>query len=76
MPLAFVALLVVLTVKLRKSPFDFSTSHHGHQELVKGLTMEYSGLQLAAIEVGEWLETVTSARHSRPVLGPAALGRR
>lgn len=58
MPLAFIALLVVLTIKLRKSPFDFSTSHHGHQELVKGLTMEYSGLQLAAIEVGEWLETV------------------
>jgi ech hydrogenase subunit B len=59
MPLAFVALLVVMTVKLRKSPFDFSTSHHGHQELVKGLTMEYSGLQLAAIEAGEWLEMVT-----------------
>jgi ech hydrogenase subunit B len=58
MPLSFVAMLVVLTVKLRKSPFDFSTSHHGHQELVKGLTMEYSGLQLAAIEVGEWFETV------------------
>ena len=58
MPLAFIALLVVLTIKMRKSPFDFSTSHHGHQELVKGLTMEYSGLQLAAIEVGEWLETV------------------
>lgn len=58
LPLLFIALLVVLTVKLRKSPFDFSTSHHGHQELVKGLTMEYSGVQLALINIGEWLETV------------------
>ena len=58
LPLQFIALLVVLTVKLRKSPFDFSTSHHGHQELVKGLTMEYSGVQLALINIGEWLETV------------------
>lgn len=58
LPLQFLALLVVLTIKLRKSPFDFSTSHHGHQELIKGLTMEYSGAQLAVIEIGEWLETV------------------
>lgn len=58
MPLFLIAFLVVLTIKMRKSPFDFSTSHHGHQELVKGLTMEFSGLQLATIEIGEWLETV------------------
>jgi ech hydrogenase subunit B len=58
MPLSLIALLVVLTIKLRKSPFDFSTSHHGHQELIKGLTMEFSGFQLATIEIGEWLETV------------------
>lgn len=58
MPLQFLALLVILTIKLRKSPFDFSTSHHGHQELIKGLTMEFSGIQLAAIEIGEWLEVV------------------
>lgn len=58
MPLQFIALLMVLTIKLRKSPFDFSTSHHGHQELIKGLTMEFSGFQLAVIEIGEWLEMV------------------
>lgn len=58
MPLLFIALLVVLTIKLRKSPFDFSTSHHGHQELIKGLTMEFSGFQLAMFDIGEWLETV------------------
>lgn len=58
LPLQFLALLLILTIKMRKSPFDFSTSHHGHQELIKGLTMEFSGFQLAAIEIGEWLETV------------------
>lgn len=58
LPLQFLALLVVMTIKLRKSPFDFSTSHHGHQELIKGLTMEYSGFQLAVIEIGEWVELV------------------
>jgi formate hydrogenlyase subunit 4 len=58
LPLQFIALLVALTIKLRKSPFDFSTSHHGHQELIKGLTMEYSGFQLAIINVGEWIELV------------------
>ena len=35
---AFLALMFVLTIKLRKSPFDLSYSHHAHQELVKGVT--------------------------------------
>jgi ech hydrogenase subunit B len=56
MPLQFAALLLVLTIKLRKSPFDFSTSHHGHQELIKGLTIEFSGAQLAIIELAQWFE--------------------
>ena len=34
--LAFVGFLYILTIKLRKSPFDLSYSHHAHQELVKG----------------------------------------
>lgn len=58
LPLQFLALLVILTIKLRKSPFDFSTSHHGHQELIKGLTIEFSGFQLAIINMGEWYELV------------------
>lgn len=58
LPLLFIALLIILTIKLRKSPFDFSTSHHGHQELIKGLTIEFSGFQLGMIEVGEWYELV------------------
>lgn len=58
LPLVFLAFLYVLTIKLRKSPFDFSTSHHGHQELIKGLTTEFSGLQLAFIEMTHWYELV------------------
>jgi len=58
LPLVFLAFLYVLTIKLRKSPFDFSTSHHGHQELIKGLTTEFSGPQLAIIELTHWYELV------------------
>lgn len=58
MPLIFMAILLILTIKLRKSPFDFSTSHHGHQELVKGLFTEFAGPQLALIELAHWYELV------------------
>ncbi len=58
LPLIFIALLYVLTIKLRKSPFDFSTSHHGHQELVKGMLTEFSGPQLALVELAHWYELV------------------
>ncbi|WP_114299009.1 respiratory chain complex I subunit 1 family protein [Anaerobacterium chartisolvens] len=58
LPLVFMAFLYVLTIKLRKSPFDFSTSHHGHQELIKGLTTEFSGIQLAIIELTHWYDLV------------------
>ena len=54
----FIAYLVILTIKLRKSPFDFATSHHAHQELVKGLTTEYSGPYYALFQLAEWYETV------------------
>lgn len=58
LPLVFIAFVFVLTIKLRKSPFDFSTSHHGHQELIKGLTTEFSGIQLAIIEMTHWIDLV------------------
>ena len=58
MPLLFLAFLLVLGIKLRKSPFDFSTSHHAHQELIKGITTDFSGAQLAFIEVAHWYELV------------------
>ncbi len=58
LPLLFVGYLYVLTIKLRKSPFDLSTSHHGHQEIVKGITTEYSGRGLAVIEIAHWYENI------------------
>ncbi|MBU1003157.1 MAG: NADH-quinone oxidoreductase subunit H [Proteobacteria bacterium] len=58
LPLMFIVLGYALTIKLRKSPFDFSTSHHGHQELVKGVLTEYSGPFLALVEVAHWYETI------------------
>lgn len=58
LPLAFLALLVILEIKLRKSPFDLSASHHAHQELIRGITTEYSGPYLAIIELTHWYEAV------------------
>lgn len=58
MPLLFLALGYALTIKLRKSPFDISASHHGHQELVKGVQTEYSGPFLGIIEVAHWLDLI------------------
>jgi ech hydrogenase subunit B len=58
LPFLFVVLSFVLIIKLRKSPFDLSTSHHAHQELVKGLLTDYSGPFLALTEIAHWYETV------------------
>ena len=57
LPLLFVAFLVVLAIKLQKSPFDIATSHHAHQEIVKGITIEYSGPHLAILEIAHFYET-------------------
>lgn len=54
----FLGYLFVITIKFRKSPFDLSLSHHAHQELVKGVTTEFSGRTLAALEVSHWYENV------------------
>lgn len=54
----FIALIVVLTIKMRKSPFDIATSHHGHQELVKGIMTEISGPYYALVTLTEWFELV------------------
>ncbi len=58
LPGIFIGFVYVLTMKLRKSPFDISASHHAHQEIVKGLTSDFSGLTLAMIELAHWYETV------------------
>ncbi len=47
---------VVLAATLRKSPFDLASSHHAHQELVKGSTTEMAGRWLALAELGHWYE--------------------
>jgi formate hydrogenlyase subunit 4 len=57
-PLVFLGLLFVLTIKLRKSPFDLSMAHHAHQEIVRGTTTEMSGRTLALVEVTHWYENV------------------
>ncbi|MGE4552228.1 MAG: NADH-quinone oxidoreductase subunit H [Desulfovibrionaceae bacterium] len=57
LPLAFAALLVALTVKLRKSPFDAAASAHAHQELVRGVYTEYSGPHLALVELAHCFDT-------------------
>lgn len=58
LPGIFIGYLFILTIKLRKSPFDLSTSHHGHQELVKGITTEFAGRDLAMIEIAHWYENI------------------
>ena len=58
LPGVFIGLVFVLTIKLRKSPFDLSTSHHAHQELVKGVTTEFSGTVFALVELSHWYENV------------------
>lgn len=60
LPGIFIGLLYILSIKLRKSPFDFSMGHHGHQEIVQGITTEYSGRDLAVIEITHWYEVVIS----------------
>lgn len=58
MPGIFFGFCYILTIKFRKSPFDISTSHHAHQEMVKGLTTELSGNILALVEISHWYENI------------------
>jgi formate hydrogenlyase subunit 4 len=58
LPGIFIGYLIVLTIKLRKSPFDLSTSHHAHQEIVKGVTTDFTGPNLGKIEIAHWYEYV------------------
>ncbi len=58
LPGVFAGFVYILTMKLRKSPFDLSYSHHVHQELVKGITSDFSGRTLAMIEMAHWYENI------------------
>lgn len=67
LPLIFLGYILVVLIKLRKSPFDIATSlHHPHQEIVKGVLTDYSGPYLGLIELAHWYELVL-------LLGLAAL---
>lgn len=57
-PTIFLGFIYILTIKLRKHPFDLSTSHHAHQEMVKGITTEFNGQMFAIVEVSHWYENV------------------
>jgi len=58
LPGIYLGLVFVLQMKLRKSPFDISTSHHAHQELVMGITADMGGPALGLVELAHWYETV------------------
>lgn len=58
LPFMFVVLGYALTIKLRKSPFDLSSSHQAHQEIVRGMLTDFSGPALALIEIGHFYEIV------------------
>lgn len=55
MPLAFIALLLVLPIKLKKSPFDVAEAH---QEVVGGVELEYSGIFYEAVYTAKWLDYI------------------
>ncbi|MGZ3845687.1 MAG: respiratory chain complex I subunit 1 family protein [Flavisolibacter sp.] len=55
MPLAFLALMLILPIKLKKSPFDIAEAH---QEITGGVELEYSGIFYEAIYTGKWLDEI------------------
>jgi len=55
MPLAFIALLLILPVKLKKSPFDVAEAH---QEITGGVELEFSGIFYEAVYTAKWLDQV------------------
>lgn len=54
----FIGYVFILTIKFRKSPFDLSMSHHAHQEIVKGVSTEFSGKTMGILEITHWYENV------------------
>ena len=55
MPLLFVALLMIVPIKVKKSPFDVVEAH---QEIVGGVEVEYSGLFFEFIYMAKFLEYI------------------
>ncbi|MCR5581986.1 MAG: NADH-quinone oxidoreductase subunit H [Pseudobutyrivibrio sp.] len=56
LPGFFVGFVFILTIKFRKSPFDIATSHHAHQEVIKGVTSEMVGKEYGLVTLAEWYE--------------------
>ncbi len=56
LPLAFAAMIIVLVIKLEKSPYDIATAH---QEIISGPYIEYSGPYLATLKIAHWFEVGT-----------------
>jgi ech hydrogenase subunit B len=59
LPAAVAALMIVLVIEMKKSPFDVSGSGHAHQELVRGVYTELSGYTMALVELGHWTKVAT-----------------
>jgi len=55
LPLAFVALLLILPIKLKKSPFDVAEAH---QEVTGGVELEFSGIFYEAVYTAKWLDEI------------------
>jgi ech hydrogenase subunit B len=55
MPLLFIALLAIIPIKVKKSPFDVT---EGHQEIVGGIEVEYSGLFFEFLYMAKFLEYI------------------
>jgi ech hydrogenase subunit B len=53
MPLLFAALLIIVPIKVKKSPFDVVEAH---QEIVGGVEVEYSGLFYEFLYMARFLE--------------------
>jgi len=53
--LLFMAFLLTMPLKLKKSPFD---ACEAHQEIVGGVEIEYSGIYFEFLYMGKWLEYV------------------
>ncbi|MCW8894336.1 MAG: NADH-quinone oxidoreductase subunit H [Sulfurimonas sp.] len=53
--LIFLAFLMIIPIKLKKSPFDATEAH---QEIVGGVEIEYSGIFFEFLYMAKWLEYV------------------
>lgn len=55
LPLLFIALLIIIPIKVKKSPFDIGEAH---QEIVGGVEIEYSGVFYEFLYMSRFLEYI------------------